>query len=140
MSAQQAERTVVVIEDHALFRQQMVSLINKADGLVVSGEADNAQDGLELIRKTHPKIAVVDISLGTSDGLELVEELRRSGIDLPVVVLSMHEQALYADRAFRAGANAYVNKVLAATELIRAIERVLSGKACRGSRSPLADD
>ena len=101
---------VVIVEDHRMFREQLAHLIGKAEDMEVCGEADNVRDGLDLIKANQPSIAIVDISLKGSSGLELLKELRAQSIDLPVLVLSMHEESMYAERALRAGANGYITK------------------------------
>ena len=96
--------TVVIIEDHPMFRERLTHLITKTGKMTVVGEADNVRDGLQVIKKTQPGVAVIDISLKGSNGLELLKDLRAHGLRVPVLVLSMHDEALYAERALRAGA------------------------------------
>jgi DNA-binding NarL/FixJ family response regulator len=122
------EITVVIVEDHLMFREQLVRLINKADDMRVCGEADNIRDGFALIKQTRPSIAIVDITLEGSCGLELLKDLRAHGVAVPALVLSMHDESLYAERALRAGAKGYVNKHEASVELMRAIRQVLNGE------------
>ncbi len=98
------EISVVIVEDHRMFREQLARLINKADDMRVCGEADNIRDGLALIKQERPSIAIVDISLEGSSGLELLKDLRAHGVAVPALVLSMHDESLYAERALRAGA------------------------------------
>jgi DNA-binding NarL/FixJ family response regulator len=122
------EVTVVIVEDHLMFREQVVRLINEADGMRVCGEADNIRDGFALIKQARPSIAIVDISLEGSSGLELLKDLRAHRVAVPALVLSMHDESLYAERALRAGARGYVNKHEASAELLRAIRQVLNGE------------
>ena len=122
------EITVVIVEDHLMFREQLVRLINKVDGMRVCGEADNIRDGFALIKQTRPSIAIVDITLKGSSGLELLKDLRAHRVAVPALVLSMHDESLYAERALRAGARGYVNKHEASAELMRAIRQVLNGE------------
>src|SRR6202035_393124 len=89
---------VVIVEDHPMFREQIAHLIGKQADMMVCGEADNIQDGLALIKEKKPAIAIVDISLRGSSGLELLKDLRAQEIELPILVLSMHEESLYAER------------------------------------------
>ncbi|MFL6590602.1 MAG: response regulator [Chthoniobacterales bacterium] len=119
--------TVVIIEDHRMFREQLAHLINQDDEMRVCGEADNVPDGIELIKGMQPAIAIVDISLKGSSGLELVKQLRSLEIEVPVLVLSMHEESLYAERALRAGANGYITKHEASADVMNAVRQVLSG-------------
>jgi len=122
------ELSVVIVEDHRMFREQLARLINKADDMRVCGEADNIRDGLALIKQERPSIAIVDISLEGSSGLELLKDLRAHGVAVPALVLSMHDESLYAERALRAGARGYVNKHGASVELMGAIRQVLNGE------------
>ena len=119
---------VVIVEDHPMFRERLGQLINKADDMVVAGEADNIRDGLHLIQRIKPSIAIVDISLKGSNGLELLKDLRAAQIDLPVLVLTMHEAPLHVRRAFAAGASGYVTKRDMTETLLEAIRSVLRGE------------
>jgi DNA-binding NarL/FixJ family response regulator len=122
------EISVVIVEDHPMFREQLVHLINKADDMKVCGEADNIRDGFALIKQLRPSIAIVDITLKGSSGLELLKDLRAQGVAVPALVLSMHDESLYAERALRAGARGYVNKGEDSAVLMRAIRQVLTGE------------
>jgi DNA-binding NarL/FixJ family response regulator len=122
------EISVVIVEDHRMFREHLVHLIDKADGMKVCGEADNIRDGFALIKQLKPSIAIVDITLKGSSGLELLKDLRAQGVAVPAVVLSMHDESLYAERALRAGARGYVNKSEDSAKLLRAIRQVLNGE------------
>ncbi len=129
MKAKSAHQTtVVIVEDHPMFRERLGHLIRKAEGMSVVGEADNIRDGLAVIRKLQPSIAVVDISLKGSNGLELLKDLRAHGLTTPVLVLSMHDEALYAERALRAGARGYITKSEASQQVMHAISQVLAGE------------
>jgi DNA-binding NarL/FixJ family response regulator len=119
--------TVVIVEDHPMFRERLGHLITKA-GMTVVGHADNIRNGLEVIRTTHPSVAVVDISLKGSNGLELLKDLRAHELTVPVLILSMHDETLYAERAFRAGARGYITKDEASTQIMQAIRQVLEGE------------
>ena len=119
---------VVVVEDHRMFREQLVHLIEKSDEMKVTGEADNIRDGLALVREKRPHIAVVDISLKGSSGIELLKDLRAHGSTVPVLILSMHDETLYAERALRAGARGYMTKHEASENVSLAIREVLSGE------------
>jgi DNA-binding NarL/FixJ family response regulator len=120
--------TVVIVEDHPMFREQIAHLIGKQADMMVCGEADNIQDGLALIKEKKPAIAIVDISLRGSSGLELLKDLRAQEIELPILVLSMHEESLYAERAIRAGARGYITKHEASEKVMFAIRKVLRGE------------
>ena len=122
------EISVVIVEDHRMFREQLAQLINKADDMSVCGQADNIRDGFALIKQARPSIAIVDITLKGSSGLELLKDLRAHGVAVPALVLSMHGESLYAERALRAGARGYVNKGEDSAGLMRAIRKVLKGE------------
>lgn len=119
---------VLLVEDHPMFRERMVTLINRDMNMVVCGETDNIRDAMKLADESQPDIAIVDISLPGSSGLELIKDLKVQGKKIPVLVLSMHDESLYAERAIRAGAQGYVTKNQAATEVKGAILKVLAGE------------
>lgn len=119
---------VVLVEDHPLFRERLAILINKELGMQVCGEADNIQQAKEVIQSARPDIVIVDISLRGSSGLELIKDLKAQGINVPVLVLSMHDENLYAERVLRAGARGYITKNEASSEVITAIKAVLAGE------------
>jgi DNA-binding NarL/FixJ family response regulator len=127
-SQQTKEISVVIVEDHRMFREQLAHLINKADDMKVCGQAGNIRDGFALIRQTQPSIAIIDITLKGSSGLELLKDLRAHAIAVPVLVLSMHDESLYAERALRAGARGYVTKHEASADVMKAIRQVLKGE------------
>lgn len=123
-----AKARVVIVEDHPMFRERLALLINREDDMMVCGEADNARDGLLLIQQTKPQIAIVDISLRGSGGLDLIKDMRAREINVPVLVLSMHEESLYAERVIRAGAKGYITKHEASAKVMIAIRQVLRGE------------
>jgi DNA-binding NarL/FixJ family response regulator len=111
-----------------MFREQLGHLIDKADDMEVCGQADNIRDGFALIKRTRPAIAMVDITLKGSSGLELLKDLRAHAIAVPVLILSMHDESLYAERALRAGAKGYITKHEASADVMAAIRQVLDGE------------
>jgi DNA-binding NarL/FixJ family response regulator len=119
---------VVIVEDHPMFRERLAHLIDKEDDMAVCGEADNAVDGLALIQRAKPNLAIVDITLKDSGGLDLLKDIRSHQIPLPVLVLSMHDESLYAERALRAGARGYITKHEASVKVMTAIRHVLRGE------------
>jgi len=119
---------VVIVDDHPLFRERLAQLIDHELDMEVCGEAESAVPGIQLIRSTSPDLAIVDITLKGSSGLELIKSIKALSIGTPVLVLSMHDEALYAERALRAGATGYITKHQAADEIIVAIRRVLAGE------------
>ena len=118
---------VLLVEDHPMFREHLGQLIDRDLGMSVCGEADNIRDAMRLILETRPDIAIVDITLHGSSGLELVKDIKAQGLDINVLVLSMHDEELYAERALRAGAKGYITKNEASTEVIEAIRCVMKG-------------
>src|ERR1700751_4507425 len=90
---------VAVVDDHPLFRERLCQLINDEPDMEVCGEAESAEQALTLIRGARPDLAIVDIALKSSSGLELIRSLKALSITVPVLVLSMHEESVYADRA-----------------------------------------
>jgi DNA-binding NarL/FixJ family response regulator len=102
-----------------MFREHIGQLINRDLGMEVCGEADNIKDAMTLICERKPDIAIVDITLRGSSGLELLKDLKAQEIDLPVLVLSMHDEDLYAERSLRAGAKGYITKNEASSEVVK---------------------
>ncbi|MBV8225060.1 MAG: response regulator transcription factor [Verrucomicrobia bacterium] len=122
------KKKVVVVDDHPLFRQRLTQLLSYEPDIEVVGEADNTTDAIELISNTLPNLAIVDISLKGSSGLELIKRIEPRTIGVHVLVLSMHKESLYGDRAIRAGATGYITKNRPAEEILLAVRRVLSGE------------
>lgn len=125
--AQQKYR-VVLVEDHPMFRDQLAQLINKEPGMTVCGEADNIHDAFRLIESKAPDIAIVDLTLKGPSGLELIKNLKAKEIDTPVLVLSMHDETLYAERTLKAGARGYITKNEVSKDVMTAICAVLRGE------------
>lgn len=119
---------VVLVEDHPMFREQLTQLINKEPGMTVCGEADNIHDALQLIESQGADVAIVDLTLKGPSGLELIKNLKAKEIEIPVLVLSMHDEALYAERVLKAGARGYITKNEASKEVMTAIHAVLRGE------------
>ena len=118
---------VLLVEDHPMFREHLGQLINRDLGMSICGEADNIRDAMRLILETKPDIAIVDITLHGSSGLELLKDIKAQGLDINVLVLSMHDEELYAERALRAGAKGYITKNEASSEVVEAIRCVMNG-------------
>ena len=128
MSENTARQRIVIVEDHPMVRDQLAQIINKEADLEVSGEADNIQQAMRIIRNIAPDLAIVDITLNGSSGLELIKGLKVLSMPVPVLVLSMHDESLYAERALRAGAKGYITKHRSSQEVLGAIRRVLAGE------------
>lgn len=122
------ESRIVIVEDHPMFREQLSHLIGREEDMIVCGETDNVSDAVALIEKTQPDLVIVDISLRAANGLELLKDLRAREIDVPALVLSMHDESLYAERALRAGAKGYITKHEASAKVMIAIRQVLAGE------------
>ena len=125
---------VVIVDDHPLFRERLAQLINHELNMEICGEAENAQQGIQLVRNNAPDLAIVDITLKGSSGLELIKNIRGLSIGIPILVLTVHEEALYAERALRAGATGYITKHEAADQIIQAVRRVLAGEVYLSER------
>jgi DNA-binding NarL/FixJ family response regulator len=121
-------RKVFVVDDHPIIRRGLTLLINQESDLTVCGEAEEMHSALRAIDACHPDILVVDISLNGPDGLELLKNIRITSPRLPVLILSMHDEAIYAERALRAGANGYIMKQEATEKVLIAVRRILSGE------------
>ena len=121
------KKKILIVEDHPLFRAMLVQLIGQELGMTVCGETDNIKDALALIKQSHPDAAIVDLTLHGSSGLELIKELKARNLGLPVLVLSMHAEGLYAERVLRAGARGYVSKHESPAEVVAAIRKVTDG-------------
>ena len=122
------KRTIFLVDDHPIVRQGLALLINNEPDLTVVGEGEDAYGALRLIREKRPDIVLLDVSLRDSDGMELLKEIKSYDPNLPVLMLSMHDESLYAERALRAGALGYVMKQEAPQVLLSAIRKVLEGK------------
>ena len=119
---------ILIIDDHEVVRRGVQQILEENFLYVEVGEADTAQKGIAAVRQESWDLAIVDISLPDQSGLELLCELHSTAPQLPLMVLSLHPEAQYAVRAFRAGAKAYLTKHTAPEELARAVKQVLSGR------------
>ena len=118
---------IYIVDDHAMFREGLRQLIEREPGLTVCGDAATAGEAMAGIRASNPNVVLVDISLAGVSGLDLIKEIRAEFDDLPVLVVSMHDESLYAERALRAGAMGYVMKHEPAKTVKAAIHKVLGG-------------
>ena len=123
-------KRVFLVDDHPLVREWLTNLINQQPGLEVCGEAESGPEARERILALRPDVAIVDIALKDSSGIELIKDLKQSCPEVAVLVLSMHEDSHYAERALRAGARGYVMKRETTRKVIAAINQVLAGKLC----------
>src|SRR6202521_2045456 len=122
------KKMVFVVDDHPIVRQGLTLLINQESDLAVCGEAEEMHSALSAILAVRPDILIVDISLNGPDGLELLKNIRITSPRLPVLILSMHDESIYAERALRAGANGYIMKQEATEKVLVALRRILSGE------------
>jgi len=122
------KRRIFLVDDHPITRQGVAVLINQEPDLEVCGEADSAPRAFELLQKTKADLVVVDISLKTISGIELTKNIKAGFPDLPVLIMSMHDESLYAERALRAGAKGYVMKQEASDNIRTAIRHILAGE------------
>src|SRR5690242_12264386 len=120
-------RRVMLVDDHPIVRQGLRRLIEAEPDLEVCGEAETAREAKSMIRDIEPDVVIVDVSLAQGDGLELVKDARAHYPTLPLLVLSMHDEVIYAERMLSAGANGYIMKQAASDQLLVALRRVLDG-------------
>ncbi len=120
--------TFLVVDDHPVFRQGLVALIRSDDRYEVCAEAGTAAETLTALERAVPDIALIDISLVGQNGLDLVKTLKAAHPEILVLIISMHDEVIYAERALKAGARGYVMKQEAASVMLDAIKTVLSGK------------
>jgi DNA-binding NarL/FixJ family response regulator len=118
---------VFVVDDHPLVREGLTNLINGQDDLTVCGEAKDSAQAINGIGKARPNVALIDISLENESGLELLKQLKTQFPQVALIILSMHDEALYAERALRAGAQGYVMKHETSKSVLASIRRVLEG-------------
>jgi DNA-binding NarL/FixJ family response regulator len=121
------KKTVFIVDDHPLLRQGLALLVNREPDLAVCGEAEEAQTAMKEIAAKKPDILIADISLNGPDGLDLLKNLRTLYPGLPVLILSMHDESIYAERALRARANGYIMKAEATEKVLVAVRRILGG-------------
>jgi DNA-binding NarL/FixJ family response regulator len=128
------KKRVMIVDDHPLFRERLAQLINHEPDMQVCGEAEDAEKAIQVIRDVFPDLVIIDITLKGSSGLELVKTIKALSIGVPMLVLSMHDESLYAQRALRAGATGYITKHRAADDVLSAMRRVLSGEVYLSER------
>ena len=127
MSNSFVSRRVLIVDDHPIVRQGIAQLIDAEADLSVCGEAASVTEARAVLRQSKPDVVIVDLSLRNSDGLELIKDMRSKRQDVPVLVLSMHDEGIYAERILCAGANGYIMKQAASDQLLTALRRVLAG-------------
>ncbi len=118
---------IVLVDDHPAVREGLADSINRENGLAVCGQADDYPGALRIIESSSPDLAVIDLTLKSSSGLELIKEIHLRWPGVLILVVSMHDETLYAERALRAGAQGYITKQEATHKVIQAIRHVLAG-------------
>jgi len=126
--------TVFLVDDHPMVREHLTALLQAEPDLAVCGDAADAPTALSLIARQQPDLVILDLSLRHSNGLELVKSLKDLRPQLPVLVLSMHDEMLYAERSLRAGALGYITKEEATVNILSAVRRVLAGQVYLSER------
>jgi DNA-binding NarL/FixJ family response regulator len=122
------KKRILVVDDHPIVRQGLALMINRESDLVVCGEAEEATGAMHVLASSRPDVLIVDISLNGPDGLDLLKNIRLTHPTLPVLILSMHDESIYAERALRAGANGYIMKQEATEKVLIAVRRILNGE------------
>jgi DNA-binding NarL/FixJ family response regulator len=118
---------ILLVDDHEIVRRGIASLFDKQPDFEICGEADDVDTAMEAIERTKPNLVLLDLSLKTGDGLEVLRRLRNEHPEVLTLVLSMYDENVYAERALRAGARGYIRKVDVAQTIMAAIRKVLSG-------------
>jgi DNA-binding NarL/FixJ family response regulator len=133
-SAMQSKCRIFLVDDHPIVRRGLALFIDREPDLMVCGEADGASSALQAIPEAMPDFVVLDISLNGPDGLDLLKTLRARYPNLPVLILSMHDESAYAERSLRAGANGYIMKQEATEKVLIAIREILRGEVYLSDR------
>jgi DNA-binding NarL/FixJ family response regulator len=134
MQSMTKKTQIYIVDDHPLVRESLINLINQQADLAVCGEAESANRAMREIAALEPDLAVIDISLKESSGLELIKAAKARMPQLSVIALSMHDEELYAERCIRAGAGGYVMKRESSKQIVAAIREVLAGRMCVSSQ------
>jgi DNA-binding NarL/FixJ family response regulator len=122
------KKRILIVDDHPMMRQGLAQLIGAEKDLSVCGEVENAEQALDAIKPLKPDLVLADISLPGKNGLELIKDFQTIQPELPVLVISMHDESLYAERVLRAGGRGYIMKQEGGRKLMEAIRQVLDGK------------
>jgi DNA-binding NarL/FixJ family response regulator len=128
-AARNRKRTrILLVDDHPLVRERLAEVINREPDLLVCAEAEDRSEAIETINARHPKLVIVDLTLKHSDGVELIKDIHSRWPGLLMLVVSMHDESLYAERVLRAGARGYITKQEATRNILMAIRQVLEGR------------
>lgn len=124
----QDRKKIFIVDDHPVFRKGLAQLINEEEDLEVIGEAEQVDQAIAVIPAQMPDLVIVDITLKDRSGIDLIETLQTRSPDLPILVISMHDESLYAERVLRAGALGYITKQEMTDNVVRAVRQVMGGK------------
>ncbi len=122
------KKSILIVDDHPIMREGITQIINNQNDLSVIAEAESGQEALNILSKIRPDLAIIDISLKGMNGIELTKEINRNFNAIPILILSMHPEKFYAERAIKAGAMGYLQKHEPSTTVLEAIRKVISGK------------
>src|SRR5580658_10252720 len=128
LGTKRSVRRVLIVDDHPIVRQGLRRVMENEDDLMVCGEAESVRDARAAVKELNPDVVVADVSLKQGDGIELVRDVRAHHPHLPILVLSMHDETIYAERMLSAGANGYIMKQAATKQFLIAVRRVLEGQ------------
>jgi len=128
LSTDRHQVKIIIVDDHPIVREGLVNLIKEEKDLEICGQAEDAQQAIQSIKELKPDVAIVDISLKETSGLILIKDIKNHFPNVRVLVLSMHDESLYAERALRAGAMGYVMKQVGTENLVSAIHQVMNGQ------------
>jgi DNA-binding NarL/FixJ family response regulator len=131
-------KKVFIVDDHPVFRDGLVRIAAAIPGVVVCGEADNARDAFDSISQLNPDLVLMDINLPGKSGLELLQDVHAMRPELPVLIISMHDEQLYAERVLRAGGRGYIMKQEGPDKMREAITKVLNGQVYASDRTASA--
>ena len=135
-TAPRPKKKILIVDDHPIMRQGLAMLINHQADFTVCGEAEDAHTALDVIAATNPDLAIVDLSLKTRSGFELIKDIKVLHPGLAMLVLSMHDESIYAERVLRAGARGYLMKQEGAEKVTAAIRHILAGRCTSATKWP----
>ena len=127
-------KTIFIVDDHPVYRKGLAQLLNEEADLTVTGEAESVSGAIDLLTDRLPDLIILDMTLKDRSGLDLIEHARQHWPKLPVLVISMHDESLYAERVIRAGALGYITKHEMTSVVVQAVRQVLAGKRYLSSR------
>ena len=127
-SGKQAVTRILIVDDHPLVRLSLREFIRREKDLEVCGEAEDREQALAAAESTKPHLAIIDLTLKSSNGMELIKDMRDRHPDVQILVLSMHDETIHAERAIRAGARGYITKQEATTKVMVAIRQIMNGE------------